>query len=344
MNLSDKARIVRISVDAMGGDFAPAEIVQGSVDAARKEGVEILLVGPQDVVESELRKFDTDGLSIQIVPASEYLVEGEHPAMAIRQKRNASIVVATKLVRDGKADAIVGAGPTGGVVSSALTILGCVASLSRPVVGGAFIGLNNKMIAMDLGGNVDCQPYQLLDFAIVGTVYAKIYLNIDNPRVGLLSIGAEEGKGNAQNQETYPLFKDSGLNFVGNMEGLDLLSGRADVIICDGFVGNIVVKFTEAMGYATTRWLEKYLSGKIADEELKALITAYIAETNPAEALGGGPLLGVNGVVVVAHGRSKAQEITGAIQQARYAIESGIVENLRVELEKAHQAIDCRKE
>lgn len=344
MNPPGGERMVRIAVDAMGGDFAPAEIVQGSVDAAREERVEILLVGPQDVVESELRKHDTDGLSIQIVPASEYLVEGEHPAMAIRQKRDTSIVVATKLVRDGKADAVVGAGPTGGVVASALIILGCVANLSRPVVGGVFIGLNKNMVAMDLGGNVDCQPYQLLDFAIVGTVYAKKYLNIENPRVGLLSIGAEEGKGNAQNQETYPLFKDSSLNFVGNMEGLDLLSGRADVIICDGFVGNILVKFTEAMGHATARWLEKNLSGKIADEELKALTTAYITETNPAEALGGGPLLGVNGVVIVAHGRSKAQEITGAIQQARYAVETGIVESLRVELEKAHQAIGYRKE
>ncbi len=344
MNQSDEGKVVRISVDAMGGDFAPAEIVKGSVDAAREEGVEILLVGPQDVVESELRKYDTGGLPIQIVQASEYLVEGEHPAMAIRQKRDASIVVATKLVRDGKADAVVGVGPTGGVVASALTFLGCVASLSRPIVGGSFIGLNKQMVAMDLGGNVDCQPYQLLEFAIVGIVYAKKYLNIENPRVGLLSIGAEEGKGNAQNQETYPLFKDSGLNFVGNMEGLDLLSGRADVIICDGFVGNIVVKFTEAMGYATARWLEKNLSGKIADEELKALTKAYIAETNPADALGGGPLLGVNGVVVVAHGRSKAREVTGAIRQARYAVDTGLVEDLKVALEKAHQAIGYRKE
>ena len=162
--------------------------------------------------------------------------------------------------------------------------------------------------------------------------------------MGLLSIGAEEGKGNAQNQETYPLFKDSGLNFIGNLEGLDLLSGRADIIICDGFVGNIMVKFTEAMGHATARWLEKNLSGKITDNELKALTTAYITETNPAEALGGGPLLGINGVAVVSHGRSKAQEITGAIQQARYAVETGIVENLKFELEKAHQAIGYRKE
>jgi len=344
MNQSDGGKLVRISVDAMGGDFAPAEIVKGSVEAARQGGIEILLVGPPEIIENELRKHDTDGLPIQIVPASEYLVEGEHPAIAIRKKRDASIAVATRLVRDGKADAVVGVGPTGGVVVSALTFLGCVADLSRPVVGGPFIGLNKNMIALDLGGNVGCQPYQLLDFAIVGTVYAKKYLNIGNPRVGLLSIGAEEGKGNEQNQATYPLFKASNLNFIGNVEGLDLLSGRADVIICDGFVGNIVVKFTEAMGHATARWLEKKLSGKISDEELKALTKEYIAETNMADTLGGGPLLGINGVAVVAHGRSKAPEVTGAIQQARYAVDTNLVENLRVELEKAHQAIGYRKE
>jgi len=345
MSERDKTkREVRIAVDAMGGDYAPAEIVKGSVDAVRGGGVELLLVGPQEVVESELKKYDTDGHPIQIVQASEYLVEGEHPAMALRQKRDASIAVATKLVRDGKADAVVGVGPTGGVVASALTFLGCVAGLSRPVVGGTFLGLNTKMVAMDLGGNIDCRPDQLLDFAIVGIVFAKKYLNIENPRVGLLSIGAEEGKGNAQNQASYPLFRDSGLNFIGNVEGLDLLSGRVDVIICDGFVGNIMVKFTEAMGQATARWLEGKLSGKIADAELKALTTAYIAETNPAGALGGGPLFGVNGVVMIAHGRSKAPEVTGAIQQARYAVETNLVENLKIELEKAHQAIGCRKE
>jgi glycerol-3-phosphate acyltransferase PlsX len=330
---------MRISVDAMGGDFAPAEIVRGSVEAARKGGVELILVGPEDIVKAELSKHNTDSLPIQIIHASQYLVEGEHPAVAIRQKRNASIVVATKLVRDGKADAVVGAGPTGGVVACALTFLGCVAGLSRPVVGGTFIGLNKKMIALDLGGNIDCRPDQMLDFAIAGTIYAKKCLHVENPRVGLLTIGAEEGKGNAQNLAAFPLFRKSNLNFIGNVEGLDLLSGRADVIVCDGFVGNILVKFTEAMGYATASWLEKRLSGKITDDELKALTAEYIAMTNAAETLGGGPLLGVNGVAMVAHGRCKALEITRAIQQARDIVETGLVENLKTELEKAHQAI-----
>jgi len=344
MNLSKEGKLTRVAVDAMGGDFAPAEVVKGSVDAARKGGVEILLVGPQEVVESELSKHDVNGLPIQIVQASQYLVEGEHPAMAIRQKHDASIVVATKLVRDGKADAVVGAGPTGGVVASALTFLGCVAGLSRPVVGGPFLRLNEKMIAMDLGGNIDCRPDQLLDFAIVGTIYARKYLGIENPRVGLLTIGAEEGKGNAQNQAAYPLFKESGLNFIGNVEGLDLLSQRVDVVICDGFVGNILVKFTEALGRATAKWLEKNLSGEIDNDKLKALTAAYIAETNPADAMGGGPLFGINGVAVVSHGRSRAPEITGAIAVACRTVETGLVESLKVELEKAHQVSNYREE
>jgi len=339
MSEGEKAkRAIRIAVDAMGGDFAPAEIVKGSVDAARENGVEISLVGPLDIVKNELSKHDTQGLPIEIVPASEYLVEGEQPAVAIRKKRDASIVVAIKLVRDGKADAVIGAGPTGGVVASALTFLGCIASLSRPVVGGPFLGLNPKMVAMDLGGNIDCRPDQLLDFATVGVVYARKYLGIEQPRVGLLTTGIEEGKGNAQNQAAYPLFKESGLNFIGNVEGYDLLNNRVDVIVCDGFIGNILMKYTEALGKASARWLEENLSGKIADDKLKALTATYISKTDPLGTFGGGPLLGVNGVVVVSHGHSRAREITNAISEARHAVETDLVEVLKVELEKAHQA------
>ncbi len=164
---------MKISVDAMGGDFAPEEIVKGSVTGAREYGVEIALVGPVESIEKELAKHDTSDVNIEIVEAKEYLVEGEHPAYALRQKRNASILVATKLVRAGKADAVLGAGPTGGVVASALQVLGTVEGMSRPVAGGAFLGFAPNTVLMDLGGNVDCRPDQLLDFAIVGTVYAK---------------------------------------------------------------------------------------------------------------------------------------------------------------------------
>ena len=232
---------MKIAIDAMGGDYAPEEIVKGAVAGAREHGVGIVLVGPTELIEKELTKYDSSGLDIEIVHTSEYLIEGEHPAFALRQKRKASILVATKLVKEGKADAVIGAGPTGGVVASALAVLGTVEGIARPVAGGAFLGFSPKTIMMDLGGNVDCRPDQLLDFAIVGTVFAKKMLGIENPTVALLSVGAEEGKGNEAVKESFPLFQQSGLNFIGNVEGYDIPTGKANVIICDGFVGNIVV-------------------------------------------------------------------------------------------------------
>ncbi|MDY6912814.1 MAG: phosphate acyltransferase, partial [Chloroflexota bacterium] len=246
---------MKIAVDAMGGDYAPEEIVKGSVEGALKYDVDIALVGPEKRIQGELDKYDHSGLGIEIVNADEYLIEGEHPAFALRQKRKASILVATKLVRDGKADAVIGAGATGGVVASALQVLGTVEGIARPVVGGAFLGFAPNTVLMDIGGNVDCRPDQILDFAIVGTVYARRLLGIENPTVALLSVGAEKGKGNETVNESYVLLEKSGLNFIGNVEGSDLPQGNANVVICDGFVGNIVVKFAESLGKTICGWL-----------------------------------------------------------------------------------------
>ena len=330
---------MKISVDAMGGDHAPEEIVKGSVTGAREYGVEIALVGPVESIEKELAKHDTSDVNIEIVEAKQYLVEGEHPAYALRQKRNASILVATKLVRTGKADAVLGAGPTGGVVASALQVLGTVEGMSRPVAGGAFLGFAPNTVMMDLGGNVDCRPDQLLDFAIVGTVYAKKMLKIENPTVALLSIGAEEGKGNEAVRESYPLFQQSGLNFIGNVEGYDILSGRANVIICDGFVGNILVKFSETLGRTVCRWLEDRLEGKLAESDIKEITDSLFKSTNAADAIGGGPLWAVDGVACVAHGRSKSNDIARTIGQAKLAVEMDLVGALKAELAAARSKL-----
>lgn len=316
----------------MGGDYAPEEIVKGAVIAAKEYGVDIALVGPVERIEGELAKHDTSGSNIEIVATDEYLVEGEHPAYALRQKRKASILVATKLVRERMADAVIGAGPTGGVVAAALQVLGTVEEISRPVTGGCFLGFAPNTVVMDLGGNVDCRPDQLLDFAVVGTVYARKLLNIPNPTVGLLSIGVEEGKGNERINESYPLFQESGLNFIGNVEGYDILSGRANVIICDGFVGNIMVKFCEALGKTTGRWLEDQLRGKLPEAAIKETVDSLLQITNPADAIGGGPLWAVNGVVCVAHGRSRAEEFARAIGQAKLAVEVDLLGSLKEEL------------
>jgi glycerol-3-phosphate acyltransferase PlsX len=323
---------VKIAVDGMGGDFAPEEIVKGAITACREHGVEIALVGPTDIIEEELAKHDLAGTNIEVVNAGEYLEEGEHPAFALRKKRNASVLVAVKLVRDGKADAIISAGPTGGVVASALYVLGAIEGMSRPVLGGAFLGFAPDTIIMDLGGNVDCRPDQLLDFAVVGTVYAREIRNIANPTVGLLSVGAEEGKGNEVINKSYSLFQQSGLNFIGNVEGTDIPTGKANVIICDGFVGNILVKYTEALGETFGEWLKTKINGKLPEDEIEELVHELALATNPAEAHGGGPLWAVNGAVCVTHGRSKEAEIARTIGQAKMVVERDLVGMLKKEL------------
>lgn len=319
----------------MGGDYAPQEIVKGAVMGAKEYGVDLILVGPREHIEPELAKCDRSGVNVEIVHTSEYLIEGEHPAYALRQKRNASILVATKLVKEGKANAVIGAGPTGGVVASALGVLGTLEGIARPIAGGAFLGFAPKTLLMDLGGNVDCRPDQFLDFAIVGTVYAQKMLGIENPTVALLSVGAEEGKGNEVVRESYELLKQSGLNFIGNVEGYDIPSGRANIIICDGFVGNIVVKFTESLGHTIAQWLEDKIGQKLPESSVKEIMSELLKATNAADAVGGGPLWAVDGISCVAHGRSKAGDIARTIGQAKSAVELDLVGTLKTELAAA---------
>ena len=330
---------MRIAVDGMGGDYAPEEVVKGAVIGARDYKVQVILVGPEERMKQELAKQDLSGAEIEVVHAGEYLEEGEPPAYALRQKRDASIAVATKLVREGKADAVISAGPTGGVVAAALYILGTIEGMSRPVAGGPFLGFAPNTLMLDLGTNVDCQPYQFLDFAIVGTVYARKMLGIANPTVALLSVGAEEGKGNEVVKESYPLFQKCGLNFIGNVEGYDIPSGKANVIICDGFVGNIVVKFCESLGKAFAGWLEEKVSGKLAENEIKEITEGLLRATNAADVSGGGPLWAVNGVACVSHGRSRHQEIAKTIEQAKLAVERDLVGTVKAELAAARQKL-----
>ncbi len=323
---------MKIAIDAMGGDFAPEEIIKGSVQGAKEYGVGIILVGPQERIKAELAKYDTSGLDIEIVHTDEYLVEGEHPAYAMRKKRNASIMVATKLVKEGRAAAAVGVGATGGVFASALQVLGTFEGLARPVIGGQFLGFAPDTIMIDLGGNVDSRPDQLLDFGIVGTVYARKWLNIPNPTIALLSNGVEEGKGNEVTRAAYDLFKKSGLNFIGYVEGHDVALGKANIVICDGFVGNVVAKFCEGLGNVTAQWLEKTLQGRLPPNEVSDVITALKRALIPADVLGGGPLWGVNGVVCKAHGRSKAPEVAKTIGTAKRAVEIDLVGTFKKEL------------
>lgn len=335
---------MRIAVDAMGGDNAPEEVVAGAVRAAREYDVTVMLVGPVERIEAELAKHDVKDASIEIVPASEYLLEGEPPAYALRKKRDASVVVATRLVKEGKADAVVSAGPTGGVVASAMQILGTIEGIARPVVGGAFLGFAPNTVVIDLGGNIDCRPDQLIDFAIVGTVIAHRLLGVENPTVALLSVGAEEGKGNEQVKASYPLFQKCGLNFIGNVEGYDVPGGGANVIICDGFVGNVLVKCCETLGKIICQWLRDRLNGKLPESEIEDMVNSLWLATNSADAAGGGPLFAVNGVACVAHGRCRAEEITKVIGQAKLTVEKDFVNALKVEVAAARKKLGMADE
>jgi len=340
---TNKHQLLKLAVDAMGGDYAPGEIVKGAVQAARELGVEILLVGVKADVEAELAKVDIANLPIHLVEATEIITDEEEPAFAVMRKPNSSVALATKLVKNGEADAMVSAGSTGASMVSALQYLGTLPGIERPVAGGAFLGLAPKTVTLDLGANVGCQPYHLVDFAVAGTVFAKTFLGIDNPTVGLLNVGAEEGKGNELAKEAYSLLKKSGLNFIGNVEGMDIPSGKANVIVCDGFVGNILVKFCESLGRAVNKWLAQELKDSLNTSDIENITSKLYSLMSPGVVMGGGPLWGVNGVVAVAHGSSHAPQVIGTIRQAKLAVESGFVDTLRTELEKAQARISSEK-
>ncbi len=331
---------MRIAVDVMGGDHAPGELVKGAILAAEQHALEVSLVGHEAVIIQELARYNGSCSNIDIVHTDEYLVETEHPVLAIRQKRRASVVVATKLVKEGKADAVVSAGPSGGLVTAALVILGAVDGIARPLVGGPFLGFAPNTVVMDLGATVDCQPDQLLGFARIGKVYAEKLLGIENPTVALLSNGTETSKGNSAVRDAHTLFKDSGLNFIGNVEGSDIPTGRANVIVCDGFAGNVLEKFSKSLGETIAQWIEERLQNKLPRSDIEKMTRDLMRATNLADEVGGAPVWGVNGVAILSHGRSRAAEIAKAIAQAKWAVEQDLVGYLRRELAAAPERVE----
>ena len=331
-------RRVRIAVDAMGGDHAPQEIIRGAVMAAQTGNVEIILVGPTNILGKELANYTSANLPIRCVEASDIIKEGEAPGSAVRRKPGCSIAVATRLVKSGEADALISAGSSGATAVSAVQYLGMVAGMERPAIGSTLGEFAPNVVMMDLGANVDCKPYHLLSFAVAGSVFAKKFLNISHPTIGLLSTGTEEGKGNELVREGYPLLKNSGLNFVGSVEGSDILAGKANVIVCDGFVGNVLLKFYESVGNHALEWVKqkfkKYpplgsLAGLLFGRVFPLTKMSYEGEEE-----GSGVLWGVDGVVIVGHGACRAPDIVHAIGSARKALKVDVVGSLRSELEK----------
>ena len=330
--MAPEQRLTGVAVDAMGGDHGAPEIVAAGVEAARGRDVQVMLVGDTDVVQSELARHDTSGLPIGAVPSEGVIAEGESPIQALRQKPRASITVATGLVKQGHADACVTMGSTGAAMAVAAVALGMIEGIERPALGGPVIGPAPRTMIVDLGTNVDCRPSQLLSFAVIGVVFARLLWGVQSPRVALLSVGAEAGKGNRQVREASDLLAASGLDFVGNVEANELPQGKAEVVVCDGFVGNIVMKLSEGLGQATADHLREFMRDRLPSTELEALTREVYQLNNVVESRGGGPMFGVNGVSVVGHGRTRAEGVRRAIGTAKLAVESGFITRLNEEL------------
>jgi glycerol-3-phosphate acyltransferase PlsX len=329
---------MRIVLDAMGSDNYPVPDVAGAVMAAREWGDEIVIVGREEAIRQELAEHDTNGLKLEIVHASEVVEMDDEPAWAAREKRDSSMHVGMNLVRDGKADAYVTAGNTGGVLAVAtLHTLRRIPGVQRPAVAGIFPMPAGEVVVLDVGANADCKPEYLLQFAVMGAIYARNVLERKDPRVALLSNGEEPHKGSTLVKEAYDLLERSSLNFVGNLEAKEVVTSQADVVVADGFSGNIFMKTLEATAKMLTALIRDEiragpmtsLGGLLARPAFKRVGK----QLDPAE-VGGLPLLGVNGVVIKAHGRSDARAIKNAIRQARKAVQSEIIAAIRDGLAK----------
>lgn len=320
---------MRIAVDAMGGDYAPTEIVEGALRASVEYGIEVLLVGDEARIRDEMT--GSNNRSIKVVPASEVIGMGEHPVQAVRRKKDASIVRGIKLVKDGQADAVISAGNTGAVMAAALLGLGRIQGIDRPALMSLMPNPQGSTVLLDVGANVDVKAQHLVQFAIMGAAYASSVLKVKDPRVGILSIGAEETKGNELTLNAFPLLKREPLNFIGNVEGQDVFNGRADVVVCDGFVGNVLLKTGEGLAQAMEEMIRQEVArsfpAKVALGTGLFFLKGLRRRLDYAE-YGGAPLLGVNGVVVVAHGTSRALAIKNAIRVAVESVKSGLVETI----------------
>jgi len=331
-----------IALDAMGGDFAPANPVAGAILAARELGSRVILVGRQDEIERELGRHGAPDSSLSVVHASEAVAMDEAPAMALRRKKDSSLRVAANLVHEGKADALVSAGNSGAVMATAVFVLGTVEGVDRPALAAVVPNLRGRSVWLDVGANVDSKPQHIHQWAVMAHIYSRNILGIEQPRVGLLSIGEEAGKGNDLVRETFKLLKESGLNFIGNVEGHDIFNGNADVIVCDGFTGNVSLKVIES----ATQTLFHFLRQEFARSwrtRLGYLLSrpafkGFKKRTDYAE-FGGVPLLGVRGATIISHGRSSPRAIRNAIRVAGEVVDHRVNQQIQDEIRKGSHGV-----
>jgi len=323
----------------MGGDHAPRVEVEGAILAARELDVRILLIGVESSIREELNRHRYQGLPIEIVPATEVITMTDSPSQAFRRKKESSVHVAARLVRDGKADALVSAGNTGAVMTVARFVIGTLPSVDRPALAAAFPNMKEKIsVILDVGANVDSKPEQLEQFAVMGDIYFRAIWGVKRPRVALLSIGEEEAKGNELTREATIRLKNSSLNFVGNVEGRDVFRGTVDVVVCDGFIGNIALKISEGLvehiGSMLKKAIKSSLTSQIGYALSKRAFDDFRKRTDYSET-GGAPLLGIRGITVIGHGRSNPNAIKNAIRVANELCRLRVNEKIEQELSAA---------
>lgn len=334
---------MKIIIDAMGGDFAPAAPVEAAAKASRELDVKLVLVGQFDAVKAELNKYEYDKSKIEIVHASEVISNHEEPVKAVKGKRDASVVVAAQMLKKGEGDALLSMGSTGALLTASLLIVGRIKDVMRPAIATLLPSAKGPKMLIDSGANTRSKKGNLLQFAVMGSVYMKNVLGIENPTVGLISNGEEEGKGDELVKETYPVLKVAPVNFIGNIEGRDVMEGTADVMVCDGFVGNVILKTVEGMGHVVSSKVKEIFTANIL-RKIGALfvmkgIKSFRKSMDYRE-YGGAPLLGTKRPVIKGHGSSDAKAVYSAIKQAIRFVETNVIDGIKNTIDSMEEEAD----
>jgi len=333
-----------IAMDAMGSDRAPKPEIEGAIQAARRFGIPVTLVGPEEALRAELSRHSAAGsLPISVAHASEFITMDDKAVQAVRSKRDSSMRVGLRLVREGQASAFITAGNTGAAMATAKMVLGGLPGVDRPALVAVIpTAVGSVCTLLDVGANVDCKPHNLEQFAVMGDIYFRSMFGVEKPRVGLLSIGEEEGKGNELTREAYDLLKLLPVNFIGNVEGRDLYNGEVDVIVADGFVGNVALKTSEGVAHLVRQVLKESLAATITSQVGALLSSSAFADFKKRldhTEYGGAPLLGVKGACFITHGSSNVNAIKNAIRVASEFVERDINENIEQELASLHKSV-----
>ncbi|MCB2307667.1 phosphate acyltransferase PlsX [Clostridium estertheticum] len=326
-----------VVVDGMGGDFSPNAVVEGCIAAIKEYNIDILITGSEDLIREELKKHTYDTNKIKIINTTEVIDVSEHPVMAIKRKKDSSLVKALNLVKNGEADAVISAGSTGAFLAGCTLIVGRIKGINRPALAPVMPGKKMPFMIIDCGANAECKPNYLLQFGLMGKIYFENILNVVNPSVGLVNIGSEEEKGNELSKATFKLLKEANLNFVGNVEAREIPTGDVNVLVCDGFTGNVILKLYEGTVATIFDLLKTSIMAsvrtKIGGMLLKPVFKKFKKDFDYKE-YGGAAFLGVNGICIKAHGSSDAKAFKNAIKQATIFYDNNVVDKLKLEIEK----------